>query len=64
VPVAAIHENHHGSASQDEIRTAGQSADVQAVAIAESRQDPSNDHLWRGVPATYPRHQLASVIWR
>lgn len=64
MPVAAIHEDHRRSASQDEIRTAGQSADVQAVAIAQPRQDPSNDHLWRGVPAADSCHQLASVLWR
>ncbi len=64
MPVAAVDEDHRGSASQDEIRTAGQTTDVQAVPIAQPCQDPSDDHFWRGVPAADACHQPASVFRR
>ena len=58
VPKAAMHEDNLASGSEDEIGTARQVLAVEAIAVAETMEQPPDDHLRAGVPLSDGGHDL------
>jgi hypothetical protein len=64
VPETTVDEDHLPSVAENEIRTAGKIAAVEAITIALSVQQPAYAHFDGGVLALDRLHRSPSDHWR